>query len=132
MEDWPKYKAQLEEAQQHIAQGHPGALMEVRYPSANLLTAGVFVDKYGPEEKYDVIKLLPNVKVPSLVTLGSLEGVYRGQSNSLMGFAGMATELEKLSGELEQLNYASIPDGDHFYTGQREYAWKVVRSFLGG
>ena len=130
MDDWSKYQEQLEEAQKHISDGNPEALMEVRYPSANLLTAGVFLDKYGPGEKYDVIRLLPNVKVPTLVTLGSLEGVERGQSNSLMGFAGLGGELEKLSGELDQMAYASVPNGDHFYTGQREPAWKIVQGFL--
>ncbi len=130
MDDWGKYVEQLEEAQKHISNGHPDALMEVRYPSANLLTAGVFMDKYGPGEKYDVIRLLPNVKVPTLVTLGSLEGVERGQSNSLMGFAGLGSELEKLSGELDQMAYASVLNGDHFYTGQREPAWKIVQGFL--
>ena len=130
MDDWGKYVEQLEEAQKHISDGHPEALMEVRYPSANLLTAGVFLDKYGPGEKYDVIGLLPNVKVPTLVTLGSLEGVERGQSNSLMGFAGLGGELEKLSGELDHVAYASVLNGDHFYTGQREPAWKIVEGFL--
>ncbi len=130
MADWDKYKLQLDEAKQHVADGHPEALMEVRYPSSNLLTAQVFLDKYGPDEKYDVVKLLPNVKVPTLVTIGDLEGVERGQSNSLMGFAGLAAELEKLSAEFDHLSYASIPNGDHFYTGQRKSAWNAVESFL--
>ena len=131
MDDWDNYKQQLDEANQHVADGHPEALMEVLYPSANLLTAKVFLDKYGPEEKYDVVMLLPNVKVPVLVTVGSLEGVQKGQLNSLMGFAGLASEIEKLSAELDHLNFAAIPNGDHFYTGQRDYAWKVSGGFLG-
>ncbi len=130
MDEWDAYKVQYDQAKKHVEAGHPEALMEVAHPSANLLTASVFLDKYGPEEKYDVVKLIPNVKVPLLVTIGSKEGVVRGAANSLMGFSGLAGEVEKLSGESDHLTFAPIPEGDHFYTGQSDHAWKLISGWM--
>ncbi len=129
---WKGFKRECDRAQQLIDQGHPETLMDVDFPRELLVTAEVFIDKYGPDGKYDIVQHIPNVKVPLLVTLGGLEGVVMGEGNSLMQFAGLATEMEKMSGELENLTFEPIPEADHVYTGQREYAWNVIGGWLNG
>ncbi len=55
---------------------HPApTLVAVGIPTFLLLTARTFVDKYGPDERYDILKHLPNVSVPLLVTTGAPWGV---------------------------------------------------------
>jgi pimeloyl-ACP methyl ester carboxylesterase len=43
------------QAQQHIDAGHPQTLIDTIYPIPLLVTAEVFIQKYGPEEKYDIL-----------------------------------------------------------------------------
>ena len=82
------------------------------------------MDKYGPDEKYDVLKHVPNVRVPLLIMIGTQE------AQTMMAFQGFPRKVEKLSGELEYLTFESIPGADHAYTHQREYVWGVVRRWL--
>ncbi len=132
MEEGEEFKALADQARQYVDAGHPEALMEVIYPRENVFTAAVFLDKYGPEERYNILRYIPNVKVPLLVTIGGAEGVETGQGNSKIGFAGLAAEVQKLEGELENVTFHLIPGGDHAYTHQREYAWNVISGWLEG
>ena len=119
-----------ERAKQLIDQGHPETLIDVDFPRQSTSAAWTYIDKYGPDERYDVVKHIPNVKIPLLVTIGGLEGVVVGEGNSLMQFEGLASQMEKMAGELDNLTFEPIPEADHAYTGQREYASKVISGWL--
>ena len=86
----------------------------------------MWVQKYGPEEKYNILKHIPNVRVPLLVLIGTQEEI------DLMTFRGSRQEIEQLEGELGNLEFESIPGADHSYTlnNSREYVWKLVSSWL--
>jgi hypothetical protein len=43
---------------------------------------------------------------------------------------GVLKEVHGLSGELSNFSHVVIPNGDHFATGQRPYAWNVIRDWL--
>ena len=57
------------QAQQYDA-GHPGTLLDTIYPIPLLVTAEVFIQKYGPEEKYDILQHIPMVQCPCSSWLG--------------------------------------------------------------
>ncbi|PKB67141.1 MAG: hypothetical protein BZY82_03925 [SAR202 cluster bacterium Io17-Chloro-G3] len=130
MEEGNAFKQQEELAQGLIREGKPDALMEADYPRRNLFTAKVFVDKYGPEERYNVLKHIPKVNVPILVTIGGAEGIVTGQGNSKIGFTGLANEVQQLEEKMANLTFQIIPDADHSYTHQRKYAWDTISSWL--
>ena len=112
------------QAQQNIDEGHPDALIDTPYPTRILVSSEVFIDKYGPEDKYDILKYLPNVRVPLLVMIGTEE------AQTMMAFNGLPPKMDKLAGELESLTFESIPGADHAYTHQREYVWDLVSRWL--
>jgi alpha/beta superfamily hydrolase len=43
---------------------------------------------------------------------------------------GVLEEMPALAAELEHFTHVIIPDGDHFYTGQRDHVWGVMRDWL--
>jgi len=87
-------------------------------------TARTFVDKYGPADRYDILKHLPNVPAPILVTVGSLE--------HQLSFRGHRTELPALAAKQPNLRFAMVEGADHQYTGVvdslRDAALGFVRS----
>jgi pimeloyl-ACP methyl ester carboxylesterase len=100
-------------AEQHVANGQPGALLEVGLPLPMAITAGGYVEKYGPDERYNYLKFVTAVSCPTLVTLGSVE-VERN-----MAFRGAPEALAELSAKRPHLSVEIIPGADHFYTGVR-------------
>lgn len=112
------------EAQQLIDDGHPETILDSMNPYPVLVTAEVWVQKYGPEERYNILKHIPNVRAPLLVMMGTQEAI------DLMTFQGSPPEMEKLTGVLENLTFESIPGADHMYTHQRDYVWGVVSRWL--
>ena len=99
-------------------------MIDTPYPLPLILAAEVFIEKYGPEERYNILKHLSNVQVPLLVMIGTEE------AQTMMGFRGLPPEVERLAGELDYLTFESIPGADHAYTHQREYVWSVVSRWL--
>ena len=112
------------QAQQHIDRGHPDALIDTAYPIPLLVTAKVFMEKYGPQETYDILRHIPKVQCPLLIMVGTAE------AQTMMAFQGLPPLLEKLAGTVDNLTFASIPGTDHAYTHQRGYVWGVVRQWL--
>jgi pimeloyl-ACP methyl ester carboxylesterase len=112
------------QAQRHIASGQPEALIDTIYPVPLLITAKAFMEKYGAEEKYNILQYIPQVRVPLLIMIGTEE------AQTMMAFKGLPAEVEKLAGELDDLTFESIPGADHAYTHQRDYVWGVVSRWL--
>jgi alpha-beta hydrolase superfamily lysophospholipase len=123
----PESKQFLEnyqEAQRLVQDGQPHALLEVRLPLPFVIAAAGYVEKYGPEERYNYLRFLSAVRCPVLVTLGSVEA----QNN--MAFRGAAEAL----GEVRhgQLAVEIIAGADHFYTGTRPELLARMEAWLRG
>ena len=124
IQEGPEFLNSASQAQSYIEAGQPGTLLETLYPVPLLITAKVFMDKYGPQARYNILEHIPNVRVPLLVMIGTEE------AQTMTAFKGLPPEVEKLAGELEHLTYESIPGADHAYTHQRDYVWGVVSRWL--
>jgi hypothetical protein len=98
--------------------------MDVLQPVPLVVTAEVFIDKYGPDERYDVLSYLPKVQVPLLVMIGTEE------AQTMIAFEGMPLLVEQLATTQANLTFASIPGADHAYTHQRAEVSNVVRQWL--
>ena len=125
MKEGTEFKKVLLRAQGYVEAGQPDTLMDVTNPYDILLTAEVFIEKYGPEEKYNILNYIPLVEVPLLITIGSCEA----QAN--MAFNGLSEEVGKLAQEFHDVTFESIPGGDHSYTHQREYVWNIISQWMG-
>jgi len=124
LEHGEAFKQVAAQAQQYIETGHPEALIETSYPIPLLVTAEVFIQKYGPKETYDILQHIPKVQCPLLVMVGTAE------AQTMMAFQGLPPLLEKLAAVTDQVTFASIPGADHAYTHQRDYVWGVVSQWL--
>ena len=94
-----------------VEAGRGDELMLIRFPLAYYVSAAGFVDRYGPDEKYNVLKMLDRVACPTFVTYGSSE------MQTEVTFRGMSDAVERLSGAAKSLEVAVIAGADHIYTG---------------
>lgn len=114
-----------ERARGLVAGGDAEKLLSLSDQTGLLLgTARTFVDKYGPADRYDILKHLPNVPAQILVTVGSLE--------RQLSFRGHRTELPALASKQRNLRFVMVEGADHQYTGVvdslRDAALGFIRS----
>jgi pimeloyl-ACP methyl ester carboxylesterase len=111
-------------AEKHVSAGRPLTLLDVKLPLPFVITAAGFVEKYGPDERYNFLKFSASIPCPTLVTLGRIE------VESNMAFQGTAEALEPVKARRPQLRIEMIDGADHFYTGVREALGDQVTRWL--
>jgi pimeloyl-ACP methyl ester carboxylesterase len=122
-------RANVDRATQLIESGEPNSLLHVTVPNPNVFTARTYIDKYGPQERYDIYKHLSNVRLPMLLTLGGLEGATPDSGDALSMY-GNAAELASTAASKANLRFDLIEGADHFYTGRVPALWEVARGWL--
>jgi pimeloyl-ACP methyl ester carboxylesterase len=108
-----EFRALLAEAEAHVNAGREQTLMDVRFPLPMLITAAGYIDKYGPQERYHVLRHAARLRCRTLFTYGTAEVA------SNVAFAGMPEEVERLAAANPALQAATIAGADHFYAGCR-------------
>ncbi len=111
----PRFFESLAIAQEHLDQGRPEALFQASFPFPILITAAGYRDKYGTEERYNILKFVDRVTCPLLVTYGQLE-LERGG----IAFAGMPEAVLAKRRPDQALEAVTIPGADHVYAGVYE------------
>jgi hypothetical protein len=96
--------------------------MDVTLPLPFAITAAGYVEKYGPQERYNYLKLLRSVRCPLLVTLGALE------SQNNMAFRGAAEAIAEL--RRPNVDVQIVANADHFYTNAREELIEVLEGWI--
>ena len=118
-----EFRTIYDQAQALVAAGEPDTLLEVRLPLPFVVTAAGYVEKYGPDERYNYLKWIDKVACPMLVTFGEIETrdnmAFRDAPDAIAGVApGVAVAL--------------IAGADQFYTGVREALIDRVIAWRGG
>lgn len=98
------------EAKTHVDAGRPNALMEVKFPLPFVVTAAGYLDKYGPDERYNILKFLDRVPCPALFTYGSVE-------LENVAFRGMPELIEAAAEKGAKVSEAVVAGADHLYSG---------------
>lgn len=119
----------VEFAQKFADAGDWQALFEIEIPTSAIMSTRTFFDKYGTEERYDIMTHLPNIDVPLLVTIGSLEG-NRPEKIDRFSFSGSAEAIGKLSESQTNLSFAPIEGADHFYSGEVDQLWLQLQAWI--
>jgi alpha/beta superfamily hydrolase len=109
-------------ADRHVQSGESLALLDVKLPLPFAIAAAGYVEKYGPDERYNYLRFLAGVSCPALITLGGIEV----QNN--MAFRGAAEALADLG--QRQLTVETIGGADHFYSGVRADLLTRVEAWL--
>jgi pimeloyl-ACP methyl ester carboxylesterase len=112
------------EAEQHVSEGRPLALLDVKLPLPFLISAAGYVEKYGPDERYNYLRFLSGVRCPTLVTLGSQE------VENNMAFRGAPEALKELAACHPTLRPVTIAGADHFYSAARDELVRQVEQWL--
>jgi len=120
----PEFLQTYAAAEQYLQRGQPATLLDVKLPLPFVITAAGYVEKYGPEERYNYLQFAGSVPCPTLLLLGSVE------VENNMAFRGAPEALAELSVRYRQLRAETIAGADHFYTGVRDEAFARVEAWL--
>ena len=91
-----------------------GQLSEVTFPLKLIMSPTTFADKYGEEEKYNILKFIQRVNVPLTITFGQLE-----VNSTNPAFASLDHDLIDLLGEDSAQTVRVFNDTDHHYSGKQ-------------
>jgi pimeloyl-ACP methyl ester carboxylesterase len=110
-------------AEQCVKTGQAETLLQVFFPLPFLVTAAGYVEKYGPDERYNVLKFIDRVTCPLLFTFGDRE--LRN-----VAFEGFPEALqEHATGR--NLATAIVAGADHLYSGVYRELLDRLESWLG-
>jgi pimeloyl-ACP methyl ester carboxylesterase len=118
----PQFLADFHLAEQHVENGRPLTLIDVKQPLPLAIAAAGYVEKYGPDERYNYLRFLPGVRCPTLITLGSIE-----VQNS-MAFRDAPEALAEV--RHSRLTVEAIAGADHFYSGVQAELLARVEAWL--
>jgi dienelactone hydrolase len=114
-----KFLDTFHRAEALVQQGQPAALMEVTLPLPYAISAAGYVEKYGPDERYNFLRFVGQVPCPVLLTFGGQEVA------SNLAFQGVP---EAVQGR--RLTVETVAGGDHFYSGVRAELVARVEQWL--
>jgi pimeloyl-ACP methyl ester carboxylesterase len=120
----PQFRETYALAERHLEAGQPQTVLEVRLPLPFVVTAGGYVEKYGPDERYNYLRFLSRVCCPMLVTLGGVE------VENNMAFRGTPEELSAQAAQVRGLRVTTVAEADHFYTKTRDALITAVVNWL--
>ncbi len=109
-------------AQERIAAEQADQLMHVDFPFDTLISAGAYLEKYGPENRYDWTRYLSRISVPVLMMFGETET----QTNE--AFRGVLGLIESL--ELTNVATTVVNGANHFYSRRRKRTTSAVCQWL--
>ena len=94
-----------------VKEGRGDDFFTARFPFPLLISAGSYIDKYGPAERYNILNFAGRLSCPALFTYGSKE------LETSIAFAGMPEALGKLPQPHGRFEIETIADADHNYSG---------------
>ena len=121
-EDAEEFGSIVAVAQRLIDQGDPEGVLRVRFPIPQFFSAASYLDKHGPEEKYNLIRLAGGIRVPILTLNGSLETHTR--------LRDMAQDLAAASVNSPRAATLMIDQGEHSLVNRMAEASDAVLEWL--
>jgi len=114
----------LHTAQEMVKAGQGDELFTSKFPFPLLITAAGYIDKYGPAERYNILKYAAELPCPALFTYGGKELAGGG-----IPFAGLPDALMALP-NADRRTVAVIEGADHVYTGVADRLADKVAAWL--
>jgi pimeloyl-ACP methyl ester carboxylesterase len=120
----PPFLETIAQAERHVEAGQAATLMEVKLPLSMVITAGGYVEKYGPDERYNYLRFIASVRCPTLITFGEVE-----RANN-MAFRSAVEDLAVIDRRPRTLMVETIAAADHFYGGVRPALFERLENWL--
>jgi pimeloyl-ACP methyl ester carboxylesterase len=105
-------------------EGADDELFTAKFPFPLLITAGSYIDKYGPAERYNILEFTSQLHCATLFTYGTKELAQGG-----IAFAGLPEAINKLPAHALR-EVLTIDGADHFYSGVQEELAERVGEWL--
>jgi len=125
------YLESLFVAQNKIEQGRGEELIEIRFPFPMIISASSFHDKYGPQERYNILGFVDQIRCPALYVYGAQELESGGPA-----FAGLPQAIQERTAECQSagccVETQVVPGADHLYTQAGDELCRVVSNWLRG
>jgi predicted esterase len=122
----PEFLKTYGAAEQLVQSGQPATLMDVQLPLPYVISAAGYLEKYGPDERYNLLRFVGGVSCPTLITFGSLE------VEKHMAFQGVPEALAERRPRQPSLGVETIAGADHFYSSVRAETVACVEAWLRG
>jgi pimeloyl-ACP methyl ester carboxylesterase len=106
-----KFRESLAEAQRHMQEGRPAKLIMTRIPVPLVISAATYLDKHGPQERYNFLRFLPQIACPVLFTYGGSELARGGP-----GFNGVTQAIDQTRAARQNVEVRTVAGADHFYS----------------
>jgi pimeloyl-ACP methyl ester carboxylesterase len=107
-----KFAATFSLCQKLVSEGRGDDPISVEFPVKTWMTPACYLDKYGPNEKYNWLRFIGRVQVPSLLLFGEKE------LNQHPAFIGLREDFAQAQQQLGPLRIEIIEDADHFYSSK--------------
>jgi len=123
-----EFRASFSAAEKLIANGLADELVDVTFPFPLLITAASYVDKYGAQDRYNIVKLIEHLNVPTHFIYGGSE-----LTDGNTAFAGLADILVDKVRDLELGDFVSIEviaGADHLYMRHLDTLLASARRFV--
>ena len=121
-EDAEEFTANIKFARRLISTGDPIGLLRVSHPIPQLFSAASFLDKHGPDEKYNLINHAHKIRIPMLTLNGSLETHSR--------LRNMAQDLAAAAINSPKCTTLMIDGGEHSLANRADEASTAVIEWL--
>jgi pimeloyl-ACP methyl ester carboxylesterase len=118
------FRESMHTAEVMVQAGQGDELFSSKFPFPLLITAAGYIDKYGPAERYNLLKFAADLPCPALFTYGSKELTSGG-----IPFAGMLEALTSLA-NANRRTIRIIDGADHIYTGVAESLTAEIATWL--
>jgi pimeloyl-ACP methyl ester carboxylesterase len=118
-----EFSAHYKTAQEHVAAGRGETLMNITVPLPFMVSATSFLDKYGPEEKYNFLRYLKQLQLPTLFDFGGVE-------LEEVNFRGLAEAAVEGALPGQNIQSVTIEGANHVYTGRIEELSFKIRAWL--
>lgn len=116
-----KFQASLTTAEHWMSEGRPDMLFQATFPFPLVLSAATFLDKYGPEERYNFLRFSERLATPTCFVYGG-EELAAGSSS----FEHITEEIHAATWGSDGPTVRIIPDANHFYVGRIAALEQVV------
>jgi hypothetical protein len=117
----PEFRDAFRLAREQLDAGHTEQLLDVTFPLPFLSTPAGYVEKYGPEERYNILRFLSQLHAPTLVTLGGKE------MSGNVAFRGLD---EAIRSSCPDITVEVLPAADHVYSACRAPLAETIVGWL--
>lgn len=121
----PTFLATYERAKRLVDEGRGDEPIRTETPVAAYFSAAGIVKKYGPEDRYDILRHVPSVRCPIFLLMGTREMV------DMVQVGGTAAIAPRLAAAHPDFHVATIDGADHVYSRTLDAVIGAVTDWLG-